>query len=76
VKAWIRRLLGIKTSTEIIMEMDMGKVMADAMDRAWRGTKEISPPKHVCGKQGFGIGPDGWKDICLACEDDKKERGF
>ena len=37
------------------------------------------PPKkleHVCGKQGFGIGRDGWYDICPACEEDKKERGF
>ena len=23
---------------------------------------------HVCGKQGFGLGPDGHNDICPACE--------
>ena len=30
-------------------------------------------PKHVCGKQGFGIGIEGWYDICPACEANKKE---
>ncbi len=32
--------------------------------------------EHVCGLQGFGIGSEGWYDICPACEEDKKERGF
>jgi len=26
-------------------------------------------PQHVCGKRGFGIGPEGHNDVCLACEE-------
>lgn len=31
-------------------------------------------PEHVCGKQGFGIGVDGWYDVCAACEWEQGER--
>jgi len=40
--------------------------------KRWKPEKE----QHVCGKQGFGVGPEGLFDICQACEDEKKEEGF
>jgi len=43
--------------------------------KQWKPKKEKGP-KHVCGKQGFGVGAEGLWDICWACELDKKARGF
>jgi len=34
--------------------------------------KDIKP-KHVCGKAGFGVGPDGYTDVCPACDQDREE---
>jgi len=32
IKAWIRHLLGWKTPTEVIMDMNLGKTMREAME--------------------------------------------
>lgn len=69
---------GVCTAKDVVLADAPGAlwlVCRTKIGRQWI-PDEPKKPDHVCGKQGFGIGPDGWKDICQACEEDKRERGF